>query len=126
MERETGKYENGYFSKRDKLNEIEYCKENLKPYYKKLKPLDRFYRRCKISLTLMYDSLCYDCDDKLKSDKKKDKKKRNKIKKDKKRYVKKLSKYEKSFLKLEGRKSFDKEIAETMQLINKGIAKSQP
>jgi hypothetical protein len=125
MEREKEHCENGYWSKKEMFDEISYCAEMLAPYYRKEMPLDRFYRRCKLSLTLMFDALCYNCDEDLKSVKKKDKKKRNKIKKRKKFYVKMLSKYEKSFLKIEGRKSIDKEIAEAMQLINKGIAESQ-
>jgi hypothetical protein len=125
MEREMGQYENEYMSKKEMFDEISYCAESLGPYYRKEKPIDSFYRRCKGSLFLMFDALCSYCDEDLESVKKKDKKMRNKIMKRKNFYVKMLSKYEKVFLKIEGRMSIDKEIAEAMQLINKGIAESQ-
>jgi hypothetical protein len=125
MERKPDESRRVYMSRKEVDDEINCCLEELKPYVKKEKPVDEGYYFFRNDFKLMSDVSCKFYKESLNSGKKLSKSKMNKIKKAYKRCKKTISKYEKAFLKVEGYKSFDKEMKETMKLIDNGIAESR-
>jgi hypothetical protein len=122
---ENNPFEPNYYSKKEIIDEIYLCMKMLKPYIDREIPLDRDYYFNKNTLNLMFDIQYNYYDGLLENEKNKSMSKIKKLKKKRKCYKKMLSKFEKETLKLEGRKSVDEEIDETMKLIKKSIDESR-